>query len=55
MPDMEELMKKFIDYAEFDEDGDLTGIQNNAPEEAKDAYDEFIMIQERAFNGGVKI
>lgn len=55
MPDMEELMKQFIDYAEFDEDGDLTGIKVDAPKGAKDAYNEFIRIQKRALNDGVKI
>lgn len=55
MKNMEELMQKFIQYAEFDEDGDLTGIKVDAPEEAKDAYGEFIRIQERAYNDGVKI
>lgn len=55
MRGMEELMRQFIDYAKFNEDGDLTGIQSNAPEEAKKAYDEFIRIQKRAFGDGVKI
>lgn len=51
---MEELMRKFIKYATFNDEGDITGIKN-APEEATEAFREFVAIQEDARKKGVKI
>ena len=55
MKDMNDIMERFMKYAEFNEDGDLIGIKKDAPEDAAKAYDEFMRIQEEAFNNGVKI
>ena len=52
---MDDMMNKFLDYADFDEDGNLIGIKKEAPEEAVNAYKEFVRIQEEASAAGVDI
>ena len=52
---MNELIKKFIDYATFDEEGSINGISEDAPEEAVDAYKEYIFQITQATAKGVKI
>lgn len=52
---MDDLMDKFMDWAVFDDIGDLVGIKDDAPKEAADAYDEFIKIIQDAEQKGVMI
>lgn len=52
---MNELMKKFIEYATFDEEGSVNGISENASEEAINAYKEYIFQITQATAKGVKI
>lgn len=52
---MNELMKKFIDYATFDEEGSVNGISEDASKEAIDAYKEYVFQITQATAKGVKI
>lgn len=45
---------EFLEYGIFDDSG-LIGIQENAPEEAKKAYAEFIKAKEEAAEDGIKL
>jgi hypothetical protein len=45
---------EFLEYGIFDDSG-LIGIQENAPEEAKKAYAEFIKAKEEAARKGIKL
>lgn len=55
MMEISSLMERFIKYAVFNDDGDLTGIYEDAPDEAKKAFDKFNEIQRKAREGGLKI
>lgn len=55
MIEMNRIMERFIEYALFDDIGDLAGIKDDAPEEAKKAYSEFMQIQEQAKEEEAKI
>lgn len=37
-----ELEPIWFEYAIFDDDGELTGIREDAPQDAKDAYAEYV-------------
>lgn len=52
---MDELMDRFIEYAKFDGDGDISGITRNAPNDAVEAYEEYKRILKQAKDEGVKI
>lgn len=45
---------EFLEYGIFDDSG-LIGIQEDAPEDAKKAYVEFVKAKERAAQEGVKL
>lgn len=45
---------EFLDYGIFDDSG-LIGIQEDAPEEIKKAYFEFIKAKEEAAKEGIKL
>lgn len=42
-------------WAEYNEDGFLCGIRDDAPEEAKKAYSEHLKEQEEAKKKGIKL
>lgn len=48
-------MEKFIDYAVFDDIGDIIGIKDNAPQAVKKAYEDYALEQRKANESGVKI
>lgn len=52
---MNNIMKAFIEYATFNDDGDLTGIIADAPKEAKEAYKQYKELIDRANSDGYKI
>lgn len=52
---MNELIEKFIDYATFDEEGNINGVSEDASEEAIDAYKEYIFQTSQANSSGLKI
>lgn len=52
---MDELMEKFMDWAVYDDIGDLVGIREDAPNAAKEAYKEFDDLMKSAERNGVKI
>lgn len=54
-PEMNDKISLFSDYMLTDEIGDCVGIDPNAPEEAKEAYREFVEEQGKANKRGVKI
>lgn len=45
---------EFLDYGIFDDSG-LIGIQEDAPEEIKKAYAEFIKARKQAAEEGIKL
>jgi hypothetical protein len=45
---------EFLDYGIFDDSG-LIGIENDAPEEIKKAYADFMKAKEEAAKEGVKL
>ena len=48
-------MERFTAYATYNEDGDLIGLIDDAPDDARVAYDEFIRVQKEASDNGVRI
>lgn len=50
-----DMMDNFMNWAEFDEIGDLVGIREDAPDAAKKAYKEFTGLMDEAKRNGVKI
>ena len=52
---MNELIEKFIDYATFDEEGNINGVSEDASKEAVDAYKEYIFQISQANVNGLKI
>lgn len=52
---MDELMETFMDWAMYDDIGDLVGIREDAPNAAKEAYKEFNDLMKSAERKGVKI
>jgi hypothetical protein len=53
--EMERLFDRFYGYAVFDDIGDIAGVEDSAPEDARDAYEEFMKIMREAAENGVKI
>lgn len=49
------IMEQFIDYAVFDDIGDIIGIKDNAPQAVKKAYEDYVREQRKANESGVKI
>lgn len=47
--------KKFFKYATYDEDGFINGVRDDAPDEIKKEYAEFVKEQEEARINGIKI
>ena len=45
---------RFWDYITVDKNGCINGIQNNAPEEAKKAYEEYLKEEEINKKKGIK-
>ncbi len=52
---IEEKKLRFLDYITCDEDGCMNGIKDDAPEEIKREYHEFIKAQEEAKAEGIKL
>ena len=55
MHGMDGLMERCMAYATYNEDGNLTGITGDAPDEARTAYEEFVSIQRLANDNRLKI
>lgn len=45
----------FFDYAVYNDDGYISGIQDNAPEEMKTAYQEWLKEQDEYRKQGIKV
>lgn len=52
---MNELIEKFIEYATFNEEGDINGISKDAPISAKEAYFDYKTQIAEAMSKGMKI
>lgn len=52
---MNELIEKFIGYATFDDEGSINGISEDASEEAKEAYKEYVFQTSQAQMQGLKV
>lgn len=55
MKTMDSMMDIFMDWAVFDDIGDIIGIREDAPDTAKKAYKEFTDLMDEAKRNGVKI
>lgn len=55
MKTMNEIMKAFMEYAVFNESGDLIGIEENAPESAEIAFVKYKALISGANERGMKI
>lgn len=51
----EKMISKFINYMEYDEIGDWKGLNEDATETAKLAYEEYMAEEEKARGKGVFI
>lgn len=45
----------FWDYITTDDDGELNGIREDAPEDAKKAYEEYLEEKNKLIKDGIKI
>ena len=47
-----EIKPIWYDYATFNEDGFVDGVRDDAPEDVKEAYQEYLKEKERELNSG---
>jgi hypothetical protein len=52
---LNELIDKFIEYATFNDEGDINGISKDAPISAKEAYLDYMTQLAEAKSKGLKI
>ena len=50
-----DMVKDFWEYLKYDDKCNCHGIDENAPESAKKAYEEYLKMQENARKKGIKL